>query len=115
MTLAPRAACLSPLKLIVRPGDREIELTQEAVVGRHATADIRLEDPQISRQHCRLTFSNGAWWVIDLNSRNGVWVNGQHVREAAIYDGDCLRVGLSEITIVCGSPRLTTAIPSKVD
>jgi predicted component of type VI protein secretion system len=83
-----------PLKLVLVPGGLSVELLRpDMLMGRHSEADIRLALPDVSRRHCRFTFQNGFWKVFDLNSMNGVWVNGERMHEATLYDGDQMRIG----------------------
>ena len=48
----------------------------DMLIGRHSQADIRLPLPDVSRRHCRFFFGEGVWQVLDLNSLNGVFLNG---------------------------------------
>jgi len=63
------------------------------VVGRHSEADVCLAFPDVSRRHCRLSFHDGFWHISDLNSLNGLFVNGERVHEAVLQEGDYVRVG----------------------
>jgi phosphoserine phosphatase RsbU/P len=51
-----------------------------AILGRHPGCDIVLESAAVSRQHARIVRSNGNYYVEDLRSRNGTFVNGERVR-----------------------------------
>ncbi|RZK32478.1 MAG: FHA domain-containing protein [Hymenobacter sp.] len=51
----------------------------ELVVGRDATAGLRLRGAKISRRHARFYRVQNAVWVEDLNSANGVYINGERV------------------------------------
>lgn len=83
-----------PLRLILQPGGSSIDLTQpDMLVGRHSQADVRLPLPDVSRRHCRFFFTEGIWQVLDLNSLNGVFLNDQPIRQAALRQGDFLRIG----------------------
>lgn len=105
-----------PLRLNVQPGDAEVELTQaEVIVGRHTSVDVRLPYPEISRRHCRFLFEAGQWRVIDLDSMNGVYVNGERMYDAVVYDGDQVRVGLCELTVRRGTMPPFAAPPRKSD
>src|SRR5688572_8412414 len=67
------------------------ELRQDTlVIGREAPADFVLPLPRISRQHARLTRRDNIYYVADLGSRNGTFVNGRSVGEAPkrLADGD---------------------------
>jgi pSer/pThr/pTyr-binding forkhead associated (FHA) protein len=90
----PVPADFLPLRLILQPGGAIIELTQpDMLIGRHSLADIRLPLPDVSRRHCRFLFGQGVWQVIDLNSLNGVYLNGGPIRQATLQQGDLLRIG----------------------
>jgi pSer/pThr/pTyr-binding forkhead associated (FHA) protein len=65
----------------------------DVIVGRDSHAEVRLGFPDVSRRHCRLVFDHEGWRVVDLSSLNGVFVNGDRVHEATLYDGDRLHVG----------------------
>jgi pSer/pThr/pTyr-binding forkhead associated (FHA) protein len=87
-------AGFAPLRLLLEPVGIAIEVHRpEAIIGRHSAAEIRLALPDISRRHCRLFFENQQWRVADLNSLNGVFVNGERMQEATLYHGDHLQIG----------------------
>lgn len=52
---------------------------QPVVIGRSATADIHVPDRYLSRRHARLFRQQEAWWIEDLASRNGSWINGRRI------------------------------------
>lgn len=58
------------------------------VLGRRDHCDIVLRDGKVSGEHCEFAFEQGSWWVRDLNSKNGIQVNGRRVTEAKLQDGD---------------------------
>ncbi len=62
------------------------------VLGRGTDADIRVEDPGVSRKHCEIVVGTPAV-VRDLNSTNGTFVNGQKVSEVALEDGAVVKIG----------------------
>jgi pSer/pThr/pTyr-binding forkhead associated (FHA) protein len=82
----PRAA--SPLGPIVIPLDRE-----RLRLGRDASNDVVLDDPNVSRLHATVVARKGQVEVIDLGSRNGTRVNGEPVRRAAIRPGSEIGIG----------------------
>ena len=58
-------------------GGKRHELDERgAVLGRSRECDITLEDPNVSRRHAEVRHENGAWWIVDLGSTNGIEVNG---------------------------------------
>ncbi|HWE39128.1 MAG TPA: FHA domain-containing protein [Isosphaeraceae bacterium] len=63
------------------------------VVGRHPQCDARLDSIRVSRQHCCMTQGqNGELVVRDLNSTNGIRINGQRVSEGRLKPGDELSI-----------------------
>ncbi len=65
-----------------------------ARLGRSSKNDIVLEDPLLSRHHCRLFFKLGeGLWITDLGSANGTVVNGSTVTETRIRSGDTVTIG----------------------
>lgn len=87
-------ASFFPLKLLLQPSGPVLELTRpDMLMGRHSEADVRLPLPDISRRHCRFVFADQSWQVFDLDSLNGVFVNGKQVRQATLHDHDTLTIG----------------------
>jgi pSer/pThr/pTyr-binding forkhead associated (FHA) protein len=78
-----------------RDGSRiDFELTAEImVVGRDETADIRVDEPLVSRAHARLERRGAEVFVLDLGSTNYTRVNGERVGERALRNGDEVRFG----------------------
>jgi adenylate cyclase len=62
------------------------------LVGRSESCDIVLRFSNVSARHCQLTVNGGYWQVRDLQSRNGVKVNGVRVTDKLVYPGDSLSV-----------------------
>lgn len=69
-------------------------------IGRSAVAEIRLEDPTVSRRHALLSVESDGLRVYDDRSLNGVYVNGEPVEEALLSDGDELVVGRFHIFVI---------------
>jgi pSer/pThr/pTyr-binding forkhead associated (FHA) protein len=70
-----------------------------AVIGRSSKADVRLTDPWTSRVHCELSLQDGKLMVRDLESRHGVYVNEQRVRQAELHPGDVLLLGVTRFRL----------------
>jgi pSer/pThr/pTyr-binding forkhead associated (FHA) protein len=68
-------------------------------VGRAARADFIVEAGLVSRLHCRLTAGASELEVVDLESTNGTFVNGERVARASLKHGDRLGVGRVELTV----------------
>jgi Protein of unknown function (DUF3662)/FHA domain len=72
-----------------------------ATLGRSRDADIVLDDANVSRKHAEVRPSGGSWIVRDLDSTNGVKVNGRRVdpaRAQSIKPGDVIELGTSRAT-----------------
>lgn len=74
---------------------RTLELSvPEGIIGRDPASDLQVEDETVSARHARLSYHHAQWWIEDLNSRNGTFVNEQVVAEPVVLtSGDELRCG----------------------
>jgi hypothetical protein len=63
------------------------------VIGRAAEADLRLNDPGVSRRHAEIRQESGAFWVVDLGSTNGLRVNQAPITRHELINGDRVEVG----------------------
>ncbi len=70
-----------------------VELKDRSVLGRGSDADLQLPYAVVSRRHCRLEWRNGNWYLVDLGSLNGTWVNGTQIMTCQLLTGDIFRVG----------------------
>lgn len=68
-------------------------------LGRADENQVVLDDPKSSRQHAKITFSNGRYNISDLGSQNGILLNGQRIRNGHINAGDILVVGNTTIQV----------------
>ena len=71
---------------------------RSVVLGRSRECDIQIEDPNVSRRHAELRQEGSAYWIIDLDSTNGIEVNGRRVKRAKLAPGDAFTVGSTEVT-----------------
>jgi hypothetical protein len=65
--------------------------------------------PEISDVHCEVLVENDFVFVRDLDSSNGTFIDGDPVRESALYAGQSLRIGLLEM--VLDAPPIHVALP----
>ena len=80
-------------------GDPIPLIREELTVGRRESCDVCMRFPNISGLHCQLNFRNGYWYVRDLNSTNGIKVNGLRVQEKVLHPRDELTIGKRKYTI----------------
>jgi hypothetical protein len=70
-------------------------------IGRSGSADVRLDDPTVSRRHALVVLSDsGELRALDDRSLNGLFVNGDKVEWAALEDGDELEIGRFKLHIL---------------
>lgn len=62
-------------------------------IGRDAGNPVQLLAPEVSKKHASLQHTPKGWSIRDLNSRNGLMVNGRPTKEAVLRDGDKLSIG----------------------
>jgi hypothetical protein len=75
-------------------GERVYRLDGPAtLLGRSRQCDVVINDPNVSRRHAEVRREGDGWTLVDLGSTNGVLVNGQEVKRAALADGDRLQLG----------------------
>ena len=80
-------------------GDPIPLIRDKLIVGRRESCDIPLCFPNISGRHCELSFRNGYWYIRDLNSTNGVKVNGTRVKEKLLHPKDEVCISKRRFTI----------------
>jgi len=90
-------APIPPWARLIPPGRPAREVRpNRALVGRSSQADVRLEDPEVSRRHALLWREAGGIWVADLGSSNGTYLNGEPLPEVSeVADGDLITFGSS--------------------
>jgi adenylate cyclase len=71
----------------------------QLVIGRRPSCDIQLDFANVSSKHCELAIVNGYWRLRDLNSSNGVKVNGVRVDEKFLQPGDSISVARHQFEI----------------
>ncbi|HZU84089.1 MAG TPA: GGDEF domain-containing protein [Polyangiaceae bacterium] len=71
-------------------------------IGRSSKNDLFLDHESISRQHARITFDGTDYFIADLNSTNGTFVNDVSIREVRLRDGDQVRIGRSILKFMTG-------------
>jgi membrane fusion protein (multidrug efflux system) len=75
-------------------------------IGREVDNDLVLESDSCSRYHAEILFGRGVYKVVDLNSTNGISVNGHKVQEQLIANGDSIEIG--EYTLEVSIPQKET-------
>jgi DNA-binding NtrC family response regulator len=75
---------------------------ERLAIGRRGHAGFALDDDEVSRNHAELAYdaATDAWIVRDLGSRNGTWIDGACVEQAALAHGTVLRIGQTLLVAV---------------
>lgn len=84
--------------------NQELPFEKKAVIGRGPTCDLRLDDEHASRTHAMVYEEAGAYFLKDLESRNGTRLNGERVLFAHLSYGDEIRVGHTRLFLVQTAP-----------
>jgi hypothetical protein len=87
-----------PTSVLVRTADGKklgtYKLAEPLEIGRSEGSQIKLDDTYVSTNHARLFPRNGSWFVEDLGSTNGTYLNQQRVSSSSeVHPGDTLKVG----------------------
>ncbi len=106
-----------PLDIIVERDhiQRVVRLEADMVlVGRGRECGLRLEDPLSSREHCRLERLGGDVFLVDLDSANGTWVDGERIDRHQLCPGEVVRIGSTQLRLEGGFHSKLAAAESTV-
>lgn len=88
------------IMLMGQAGERPVVLDRfPFTLGRGLENDLILDDKRVSRYHAQLREIQGRLSVLDLESTNGTFVNGERVRERVLHDGDRVSLGGVELLV----------------
>jgi pSer/pThr/pTyr-binding forkhead associated (FHA) protein len=69
-------------------------LQRDIIIGRNQTCDFLIEDQIVSAEHARLSYHHNHWWVEDLQSTNGTFLNQERlISPAVLTSGDQIQIG----------------------
>ena len=96
---------------------REFELEPgKNTIGRRQDCDLRVPLADVSRQHCEVIVEHDEIRLVDLESANGTYVNGQRISEQVLAAGDRLKVGPVVFVVqIDGEPREISPEDVQVD
>ncbi len=84
-------------KVIITEGPgagKEYVVDQAAILGRLDTNDIPVKDGKASREHAKIYKQGQSFAIVDLNSSNGTFVNGQKITKRVLEPGDEISIGV---------------------
>lgn len=103
-------------ELVPAGGGDSIPLIREVLtIGRRESCDIPLRLPNVSGKHCELIFHEGFWWIRDLNSTNGIKVNGMRVPKKLLQPGDTITIARRHFTIDYNPPTNKRAMEEMME
>ena len=97
-----------PLPITLSPSDPQLGAPQryvsaEILIGRSPSNTLAIDDTTVSARHARLSYRLGQWWLDDLHSTNGTYLNDEPVMAPVVVtQGDHLRCGQVIFTISIG-------------
>jgi hypothetical protein len=77
---------------------------RRVLIGRSRDCDIQLTDANVSRRHAEVRQEGASYWIVDLDSTNGVEINGRRLKRAKLEHGDRLTLGSTEMTFERETP-----------
>lgn len=85
-------------------GHRWTLTNDELLIGRGTDADVVLPERQVSRYHLKIHYRDGRYFLEDLDSKNGTFLNGQQVKgTVSLQDGDEIQIALCVRMLFVGS------------
>ncbi len=105
--LAPKMNMKIKLTLIDNEGQDPYEINQpEAIIGRDPNCKVNINDETVSGQHARIYLSDQHWWINDLNSTNGTFLNEEPIdRPCVITNNDLIRLGKVQLVVNVDYPN----------
>lgn len=88
--------------------------TQPSVfkVGRSFDNDLTVSDDSVSGHHAEFFRRDGRWWIRDVQSSNGTYVNGRRIQESAVLKGDRINFGVAEFVFDGQKPVPAATVPA---
>ncbi len=72
---------------------------EQIVIGR-VDADISLDDPRVSRKHALIERYKYQFYIRDLDSKNGTFINGNRIIEGKLNPNDVISIGITNLTFL---------------
>lgn len=108
---------IPPINLEIKYNEKPVNKfffdIDEISIGRDPTSKCQIDDESISSNHARLSYHHNQWWLEDLVSTNGTFINDQKVTTPiVVITGDVLKCGnhTIKIEITGGNPQLFSGV-----
>lgn len=83
--------------------DSVVDVNGRTVVGREPACQIRIDEPGVSRKNAEIFAADGSYYLKDLGSTNGTYLNGEKLcpeKEYALRQGDTIRIGTRTLAVL---------------
>lgn len=74
-------------------GEQIYTFTESFRIGRGSNCEVQIQDPVVSAHHVEILYENGKWWLHDLHSTNGTFLDGELVHKTPISDRATIQLG----------------------
>jgi len=88
------------LKINDEGATSQVNIEERAVIGRLPECSVQLKEPHASRKHAVIYRHGEEWYIRDLDTRNGTFVNGHRIHDREIKPGDVITIGRAVLTFV---------------
>ena len=89
---------------------KEIALAKDVSIGRKPDNDIVIDNPAVSGHHCKITIAGESFFVEDLNSTNGVFLNAKKIMKSGLKNNDVIGVGKHVLKFIDDRAQSTQVI-----
>jgi phosphoserine phosphatase RsbU/P len=93
------SATKAPALAVTNPSGNRTRVMVDPIpflIGRQGENNLVLRDNRVSRSHARISAENGEYFIEDLDSRHGVFVNGERIQRHRLSDGDRIDFGFQD-------------------
>ncbi len=95
---------------------KQFLLTKKFTVGRSPDNDAVIPNPLVSRYHFKIEWENGHWWIYDLDSANGVYLNHQLIqKKSPLESSDLISLGAANISFAVEEIQQSHEISSQLN
>ena len=116
MSSKPQDAGIAPksgvLFLHEHVGPRVFRLADRATILGREKADLHCNDPMVSAKHCQILFHDHAYYLLDMHSSNGTYLNGEKILKKILADKDCIRIGNLNLSFILEDANVAQIYPS---
>ena len=72
------------------------------IYGRAGGALVQFMDPEVSKRHMKIDLKGKEWWLLDMSSKNGTYLNGERVQSGFLQSGEKILIGNTTLYFIAG-------------